>query len=127
MRTSTFVLLLAVLVGLTFAAWKSLGQGLPDGPTPIVPQPMEPTQAIPRPPAGRSHFPGEPSDTEVTPHMKAMDLAKAKLEADELANLARKVPAQVNQLSSNALPKDLIGELRRIEKLAKQLRKEVEP
>ena len=88
---------------------------------------MEPTQTVPRPPAGRSHFPGEPRDTGLTAHKKAPDLAKAKLEANELASLAQKVPNQVDQLSKNALPKDLMDSLKRIEKLAKQLRRQVEP
>lgn len=128
MRLSASVVLFAVLAALALVPGKTLlSQQPPNGPTPIVTQPMEPTQPLPRPPAGRSHFPGEPRDTDPTPHKKAPDLAKAKSEADELASLAQKLPTQVNQLSNNVLPKELVGELKRIEKLAKQLRKEVEP
>jgi hypothetical protein len=128
MKAFGVVLLIAGLVSLGFMSGKPLlAQRMPDGPTPIVPQPMEPTQAVPQGPSGREHFPGEPSEPEVTPRRKPPDLAKAKTEANELADLAQKVPGQVDQLSKNVLPKNLVEELKHIEKLAKVLRKQIEP
>jgi hypothetical protein len=53
------------------------------------------------------------------------DLAKVKRDADELASLAQSVPPEVDQTTKGVLPKDLGEKLKRIEKLAKQLRSEI--
>lgn len=45
--------------------------------------------------------------------------------AQELARLAETVPAQIDQVAKGQLPKELIGNLKKIEKLSKQLRGEV--
>ena len=57
----------------------------------------------------------------------AMDLAKIKLEAQELAALAQSVPPEVDQTAKGTLPKDLGEKLKKIEKLAKQLRSQIMP
>jgi hypothetical protein len=54
-----------------------------------------------------------------------VDPAKLKRDADELASLAASVPSAVNQTTMGMLPKDLDQKLRRIEKLAKQLRSQI--
>jgi hypothetical protein len=46
-------------------------------------------------------------------------------QARELAILAQTIPADVSQLTSGTLPKDLSEKLKRIEKLSKTLRSEV--
>lgn len=56
-----------------------------------------------------------------------VDYAKLRHDADELAALAQSVPAAVDQTSKGALPKDLAEKLKRIEKLAKQLRNKLSP
>ena len=56
-----------------------------------------------------------------------VDLAQLKREADELTQLASTIPAQINQVASGQLPKNLHQDLRRIEKLAKRLRAGVSP
>ncbi len=53
------------------------------------------------------------------------DLAKLKHDADELASLAQSIPSSLDQTRKGMLPKDLIERLKRIEKLAKQLRSQV--
>jgi hypothetical protein len=53
------------------------------------------------------------------------DTAKLKRDADELASLAASIPSAVNQTTMGVLPKDLNQKLRRIEKLAKQLRSQI--
>lgn len=58
---------------------------------------------------------------------RTVDLAQLKRDADELAALAQSVPAQVDQTSTGVLPKDLADKLKRIEKLAKHLRGELNP
>jgi hypothetical protein len=61
-----------------------------------------------------------------SPHV-TVDYAKLKRDADELAALAQSVPADVAQSSKGVLPKDLSEKLKRIEKLAKQLRSRLSP
>jgi hypothetical protein len=55
----------------------------------------------------------------------SVDPAKLKRDADELASLAASIPSAVNQTNMGVLPKDLDQKLKRIEKLAKQLRSEI--
>jgi hypothetical protein len=55
----------------------------------------------------------------------SVDPAKLKRDADELASLAASIPSAVNQTTMGVLPKDLDQKLRRIEKLAKQLRSQI--
>jgi hypothetical protein len=54
-----------------------------------------------------------------------VDPAKLKHDADELAALAQSVPPEVDQTTKGVLPKDLGEKLKRIEKLAKQLRSQI--
>jgi hypothetical protein len=53
------------------------------------------------------------------------DLAKLKRDADELASLSQSVPADIDQTTRGMFPKDLDQKLKKIEKLAKQLRSQV--
>jgi hypothetical protein len=55
------------------------------------------------------------------------DPAQLRSEADELSELAKSVPSQVAQASRGRLPKDLNERLKRIEKLAKKLRRDLAP
>jgi hypothetical protein len=61
-----------------------------------------------------------------TPH-RTIDLNKVKRDADELAALAQSVPPDIDQTAKGILPKDLGQKLKRIEKLAKQLRGQLSP
>jgi hypothetical protein len=56
---------------------------------------------------------------------KRVDPAAVKAEADELANLAQTIPAQIDQVEHGMLPKDLAKNLKRIDKLTKHLRREL--
>lgn len=58
---------------------------------------------------------------------KLPELAQLRQEAAELAKLAQAVPQQVDQVAQGQLPKDLNGNLKQIEKLAKHLRSELAP
>jgi hypothetical protein len=53
------------------------------------------------------------------------DPAQLERHAKELASLAQLIPSEVEQVESGRLPKDLDGQLKRIEKLSKQLRREI--
>jgi hypothetical protein len=57
---------------------------------------------------------------------RTVDLQKLKQNADELAALAQSIPQAVDQTTKGILPKDLEDRLKRIEKLAKHLRSEME-
>jgi len=61
------------------------------------------------------------------PSRKTIDPVKLRAEANELADLAHSVPADVDQVSQGKLPKDFTDKLKRIEKLSKQLRSDLNP
>ena len=54
-----------------------------------------------------------------------VDLAKIKRDAQELATLAQSVPSDIDQTTKGILPRDLEQRLKKIEKLAKELRSQV--
>jgi hypothetical protein len=53
--------------------------------------------------------------------------AEVKQQADELAKLAQSIPPDVDKVTKGQLPQDLAARLKQIEKLSKQLRREVAP
>jgi hypothetical protein len=57
---------------------------------------------------------------------RTVDCQKLNQNADELAALAQSIPQAVDQTTKGILPKDLEDRLKRIEKLAKHLRSEME-
>ncbi len=82
----------------------------------------------PRPPDKSEHIPTSPD--EIAPPnqpKKKFDAAEAQRNAQEMAALAQKIPAEVEQASKNVLSKDLIQQLKQIEKLAKRLRAQLTP
>ncbi len=66
-----------------------------------------------------------PIEPPVVFKQKPVDAARLKQEANELARLAAAVPPQMEQVTQGQLPKDLADKLKRIERLAKQLRSEI--
>ena len=56
-----------------------------------------------------------------------IDLARVQKEADDLARTAQTIPADVVSVRKGMLPKDTIQKLKRIEKLSKRLRTELNP
>jgi hypothetical protein len=57
---------------------------------------------------------------------KRVDLTELKMKAGELLTLSQTVPTQLDQIGNGKLPKDLLDNLRRIEKLSKHIRSELE-
>lgn len=55
------------------------------------------------------------------------DFAQATRDAEELAGLAKEIPPGVDQANKGLVSKDLNDRLKRIEKLSKQLRRELFP
>lgn len=56
-----------------------------------------------------------------------LDSAKLKQDAETLAQLAQSIPPQVEQTQKGILPADLLDNLKRIEKLARHLRRQLKP
>jgi hypothetical protein len=56
-----------------------------------------------------------------------LNAAKLKEEADQLSKLAQSIPAAVDKAAKGQLPQDLAARLKQIEKLSKQLRREISP
>ena len=56
-----------------------------------------------------------------------VDAAKLQQEADELANLAQTIPPAITDIRHGLVPKDIVENLKRIEKLSKNLRSEMNP
>jgi len=70
------------------------------------------------------------SPDEIAPPPKPrekVDAVSAQRTAQEMAALAQKIPGEVEQASKNVLCKDLIRQLKQIEKLAKRLRAQLTP
>jgi hypothetical protein len=61
----------------------------------------------------------------VTAKRRPVDPAQLQRDARELAMLAQLIPSEVEQVGKGRLPKDLDGQLKRIEKLSKQLRRAI--
>jgi len=59
------------------------------------------------------------------PAKPKIDTVKATQDAKELAKLAGEIPAGVEQANKGVVPKELNDRLKRIEKLSKQLRREL--
>jgi hypothetical protein len=70
-----------------------------------------------------------PNPADIPPQATAkrqpVDPAGLRRHANELARLAQLIPPEVEQLKTGRLPKDLDEQLKRIEKLSKQLRREI--
>jgi hypothetical protein len=61
------------------------------------------------------------------PKAQKADPKKLKADAEELAKLSAAIPPQVEQVTKGQVPKDLSEQLKRIEKLAKHLRGDINP
>ena len=70
-----------------------------------------------------------PNPADIPPQVtvKRQPAGAAQLERDakELARLAQLIPPEIHQIENGRLPKDLDGQLKRVEKLSKQLRREI--
>ena len=76
---------------------------------------------------GEQKINNQQTDPPRQPVPRATDTAKLRSEAAELRDLADALPAAVDQVDKGMMPKDLSENLKKIEKLAKHLRSEVNP
>jgi hypothetical protein len=79
-------------------------------------------QSLPNLRKGRIEIPFDPP---VSFPKKAPARSQLRDEARELAELSAGIPGRIDRISQGQLPKELDGQLKRIEKLAKHLRAEV--
>jgi hypothetical protein len=54
-------------------------------------------------------------------------MARLRQDADELARIAQTIPPDVSSIQKGLLPKDMSEKLKQIEKLSKQIRKQLSP
>jgi hypothetical protein len=81
---------------------------------------------VPPPPASMDPEHGKPAPNE--PKLqRRIDLVKLQQEADDLARTAQTIPTDMAGVRQGTLPKDIIDKLKRIEKLSKRLRSELNP
>ncbi len=66
------------------------------------------------------------TDRELPPFPKRIDPAHLQREAGDLARVAGSIPADVQNIRQGMLPKDLVQKLKQIEKLSKELRRELQ-
>jgi hypothetical protein len=93
------------------------GQNPPWTPNPTATQspPQEPEHRFPIDNPQQAQQAGKPR----------VDAAQLKRDAEALAKLAGEIPSAVEMTNKGVLPKDLNDRLKRIEKLSKQLRREL--
>ncbi len=85
------------------------------------------TPGVPPPPASmdRDHGKTVPDEPKLPQHH--IDLVRLQQDADDLARSAQTIPTDMAAVRQGTLPKDIIEKLKRIEKLSKRLRSELNP
>jgi hypothetical protein len=81
-----------------------------------------PKQAIRTPPTEA----GQPGNWPQLATKKTVDVTALKTEAKELLTMSQALPAQMEQIGNGKYPKELVDNLKRIEKLSKHIRGEIE-
>jgi len=109
-------------LGYLFGPAAVLGMALAAGQYP----PMAPTSnGTPRPEPQHRLPMDQPEPVQPKTGARRTDVAQIKRDAAELANLAGEIPPAVEQANKGILAKGLNDRLKRIEKLSKQLRREL--
>jgi hypothetical protein len=92
--------------------------------------PLSEPQSRPIPPGVRQADKAEAqTEKNIPPPQTApikIDLAQLSAEADELSKMSQTVPADAASIRNGLLPKDFAQKLKRIEKLAKHMRSQIE-
>ena len=68
----------------------------------------------------------QPSAQEVSPKVRT-NAAQLQHEFEELFSLTQNLQQDIDSVNRGLLPRDTVGKLKRIEKLARQLRREIAP
>jgi hypothetical protein len=69
---------------------------------------------------------GQPGTWPQQATRKMVDVNELKTKANELVTMSQALPAQLDQIGNGKFPKDLIDNLKKIEKLSKHIRSEIE-
>ena len=86
-------------------------------------RPAQSSQTIETP--GNEH--GQPSTWPPPPaNKKTMNLNELKSEANQLIAMSQALPTQLDQISRGTYPKEVIDNLKKIERLSKRLRNKIE-
>ncbi len=93
----------------------------------IPPWTPNPNAPGPQPEADHRFPVDEPQQASPRGKQRPIDMLAVKRDATELAKLADEIPSLVEQANKGVLSKDLNERLKRIEKLSKQLRRELTP
>jgi hypothetical protein len=86
-----------------------------------------PQSRWPKPPSPSVMNPEENNKTSASTPKSRIDPLQLQREAHELSELASSLPADIDHVNHGLLPKDTIDKLKRIEKLSKHLRSQVQP
>jgi len=82
---------------------------------------------VPPPPPPMDRDQGKTAPDESKLPQYHIDLVKLQQEADDLARTAQTIPGDVAGVRQGTMPKDIIEKLKRIEKVSKRLRSELNP
>jgi hypothetical protein len=66
-------------------------------------------------------------DPPPAPQPQKLSLAAVRSEADELSKLAQSLPQDIEEIAAGKMPKDTAEKLKRIEKISKHLRGQLNP
>jgi hypothetical protein len=69
---------------------------------------------------------GQPGSWPQQGKKRTVDVTELKTQANELITLSQALPSQMEQIGNGKLPKELLDNLRKIEKLSKHIRTELE-
>lgn len=69
---------------------------------------------------------GQPGSWPQQGKKRTVDVTELKTQANELITLSQALPPQMEQIGNGKLPKELLDNLRKIEKLSKHIRTELE-
>jgi hypothetical protein len=69
---------------------------------------------------------GEPGGWDKVAAKRQADLSQLKTESDELQKLVASLPEQLEKMHNGVLPADLVANLKKIEKLSKHIRSEIQ-
>lgn len=108
-------------------AARSQNQAGPGGGTPqTAPTPGPVPARPPRLHATDSPAAGEPGGWDKVAAKRQADLSQLKTESDELQKLIAGLPDQLAKMHNGVLPADLVVNLKKIEKLSKHIRSEIQ-
>lgn len=91
-----------------------------------VPQATRNHMPTPPPPMDKPETTSGDNQSPLT-FSRRIDLVRLQKDADDLARTADTIPVDVASVRKGKLPKDVIQKLKQIEKLSKQLRRQLAP